>query len=450
MVQDLLEKYNVPGPRYTSYPTVPYWDQKSFSKETWIDTIKKAFVQNGRELSLYLHLPFCERLCTYCGCNTHITINHDWEDVYIEALLKEWELYLNLLPEKPIIKELHLGGGTPTFFTPERLTFLLKNIFSGATVAKDASMGFEGHPLNTTYQHLEALGKLGFKRVSFGVQDFNPTVQKLINRVQTVAQVEDVTRWARELGYTSVNYDLVYGLPGQTIESVRDTVNEVIRLRPDRIAFYGYAHVPWIKPAQNKLTPHLPSSEVREALYKMSKDLFSYAGYEDIGMDHFALSNDTLFKSAQDGTLHRNFMGYTTSKTYFTLGLGMSAISDSWTAFAQNEKNLKKYIKMIQDGELPVIKGHILTEEDLQVRTHILNLMCRYQTSWTEEEHVFFGTGLNHTLLQELEDDGLIFYDEGSVRTTEAGKSFIRNICMAFDVRLWRDKPQGQIFSKTV
>lgn len=450
MEKDLLKKYNIPGPRYTSYPTVPYWDQNNFSSEKWSDTIKQAFWQSGKEISLYIHLPFCERLCTYCGCNTYITVNHSWEDVYIDALLKEWRLYLQKFPDKPVIKELHLGGGTPTFFRPDRLAFMLKSIFKHAEVASDALMGFEGHPLNTTPEHLAALRALGFNRLSLGVQDFDNNVQQLINRVQSVEQVKTITEKARELGYDSINYDLVYGLPGQNEETVRKTIQEVIKLRPDRLAFYGYAHVPWIKPAQNKLTPHLPKPEVRDSLYRTGKQMFTEVGYQDIGMDHFALKTDSLYQSAQEGTLHRNFMGYTTEPTYFSLGLGVSAISDSWTAFAQNEKDLKKYLQILKEDQVPVVKGHMLTHEDLLIRKHVLNLMCHYQTSWKDDEIELFGFDLNTSLLNELQDDKLIEVAHEGIRATDSGKSFIRNICMAFDVRMWRDKPQTQIFSKTV
>lgn len=449
-MMDLLEKYNVPGPRYTSYPTVPYWDENSFSKEGWIKTIKEAFWQNGKELSLYLHLPFCERLCTYCGCNTHITVNHSWEDKYIDVILQEWKLYLKHFPEKPILKELHLGGGTPTFFQPDRLEYLIENILKETEVAEDVLMGFEGHPLNTTPLHLSVLKTLGFTRLSLGIQDFDPHVQKLINRVQTVEQVKTVTNCARDLGYSSINYDLVYGLPGQASETIVNTLFQTINLLPDRIAFYGYAHVPWIKPAQKKLTPHLPNPEEKKSLYRLGKEMFSEAGYYDIGMDHFALKADPLYRSSQDGTLHRNFMGYTTQPTYFTLGLGTSAISDSWTSFAQNEKNLKEYIKIVKSGEIPVVKGHTLNREDLAIRKHILNLMCRYSTSFKNDDGGLYGWDINTSLLNELIEDELVEIDGHQLTATDKGKPYIRNICMAMDVRLWREQPDREIFSKTI
>ena len=451
MKEDLLEKYNIPGPRYTSYPTVPFWDQDNFTKCEWLNSIRQAFWNSGREISLYLHLPFCERLCTYCGCNKHITVNHSWENKYIDVLLKEWQLYLKQFPDRPIIKELHLGGGTPTFFQPDRLEYLLKSIYKDADIAPDALMSFEGHPLNTTPLHLSVLHELGFNRISLGIQDFDLHVQKLINRIQTVEQVEDITKIARETGYNSINYDLIYGLPGQTKESVEKTIDETIRLKPDRIAFYGYAHVPWIMPSQNPLTPHLPSPEEKSDLYKLGKAMLTAAGYYDVGMDHFALKEDPLYKSAQDGSLHRNFMGYTTQSTYFTLGLGMSAISDSWTAFAQNEKNLKKYMDLVNAGEIPIVKGHMLNHEDLIVRKQILNLMCRYSTTWTDQEMEIMGSQLNTSLIDEMIADGLVeIVNNNILMATTTGKSFIRNICMAFDVRLWRNEPEKEIFSKTV
>ena len=293
---DLVSKYNIQAPRYTSYPTVPYWDN-TMNEAKWVQHIKNAFVKYNKEgISLYIHLPYCESLCTYCACNTRITVNHKVEVPYIESLLKEWQLYLNQFESKPLIKEIHLGGGTPTFFSPENLTHLLSSILKTVDVAKDYDFSFEGHPGNTTKAHLQALFNLGFKRVSFGIQDFDEKVQDTINRYQTFEEVDQVINDAREIGYTSINFDLVYGLPYQTVESINDTITKIISLKPERIAFYSYAHVPWLKPGQRKYSEKdLPADSYKRSLYEEGKKLFLLANYSDIGMDHFALPNDSLF-----------------------------------------------------------------------------------------------------------------------------------------------------------
>ncbi|MGZ5192154.1 MAG: coproporphyrinogen-III oxidase family protein, partial [Flavisolibacter sp.] len=277
---DLVSKYNVQAPRYTSYPTVPYWDN-NLDEQTWADHIQKSFIQHNKGgISLYIHLPFCESLCTYCACNTRITVNHAVELPYIETLLKEWQLYLNQFNAKPLIKEIHLGGGTPTFFSFENLQHLLSSIINTCEISKDADFSFEGHPSNTTKEHLQTLFNLGFKRVSFGVQDFDEKVQKTINRYQSFEEVKHVMETARAIGYTSINIDLVYGLPYQTSESVRSTIEQIITLKPERIAFYSYAHVPWLKPGQRKYTEKdLPLATEKRNLYEIGKELFIKANY---------------------------------------------------------------------------------------------------------------------------------------------------------------------------
>ena len=249
MRDSLIQKYNVPGPRYTSYPTVPYWEEAQFSLDQWKQTLKTSFAEsNSTEgISLYIHLPFCESLCTFCGCHKRVTKKHEMEQPYIQAVLKEWSLYCEWLEEKPRIKEIHLGGGTPTFFSPAHLTQLIEGILARAEIAEQYEFSFEGHPNNTTRAHLQALYDLGFRRVSYGVQDYNETVQKAIHRIQPFEHVEQVTQWAREIGYSSISHDLVFGLPFQNLDDVLNTIDQTNRLRPDRLAFYSYAHVPWIK-----------------------------------------------------------------------------------------------------------------------------------------------------------------------------------------------------------
>ncbi|MBU1822653.1 MAG: radical SAM protein, partial [Bacteroidetes bacterium] len=283
MSNSLLQKYNVPGPRYTSYPTVPYWQPTPPTAERWTELVNDTFAVTNRKegISLYIHIPFCEKLCPYCGCNTRITINHKVERPYMNAVLKEWELYKKVLGTgKPIIRELHIGGGTPTFFSPEHLKEMITRLLDGCEVHPKAEFSFEAHPGNTTDEHLLALYEVGFRRISIGVQDFNPVVLETINRHQTYEQVKHLTEKARELGYTSVNYDIVYGLPKQKVFSMTQTIAKVIELRPDRIAFYSYAHVPWIKPGQRSFTEaDLPDATKKLAIYEACRGLLELAGY---------------------------------------------------------------------------------------------------------------------------------------------------------------------------
>jgi oxygen-independent coproporphyrinogen-3 oxidase len=454
MSVSLIQKYNVPGPRYTSYPTVPYWEEDLFSVENWKETLQNSFDESNTTegISLYIHLPFCESLCTFCGCNKRITKRHDVEHPYIEAVLKEWNLYCDLLSEQPNIKEIHLGGGTPTFFSPENLTTLINGIFKRAKKARNHEFSFEGHPNNTTRTHLQTLYDLGFRRVSFGVQDYSSKVQQAIHRVQPFHNVAKVTFWAKEIGYTSIGHDLIFGLPFQTLEDVMDTIDKTNSLQPDRLAFYSYAHVPWIKGNGQRgfNDEDLPRDDEKRKLYEEGKKLLSQNGYHEIGMDHFALASDSMYQSFLDEKLHRNFMGYTSSKTQVMIGLGVSSISDSWYSFAQNVKTLEEYYAKLEQNELPVYRGHLLTNEDLIIRKHILNLMCQFTTSW-EDKDLFFNElpEIIHQL-DEMEHDGLVKISSTSITVTEKGKPFVRNLCMAFDLRLKRKAPQTQLFSMTV
>ncbi len=454
MNKNLIQKYNIPGPRYTSYPTVPYWDEGNFTPEQWKATFIKAFNESNDSegISLYIHLPFCESLCTFCACNKRITKNHSVEKTYIDALLQEWQLYLKAFGQVPIIKEIHLGGGTPTFFSSKNLQSLLTTIFQQASIHPEREFSFEGHPNNTTKEHLQTLYDLGFRRVSFGVQDYNPKVQKAIHRIQPFEKVEAVTHLAREIGYESVSHDLVFGLPFQDIEAVRDTIEKTQLLKPDRISFYSYAHVPWIKGVGQRgfNEEDLPSGSEKRALYELGKEMFEDLGYKEIGMDHFALPHDSMYQSMERKELHRNFMGYTSSKTQLMVGLGVSSISDSWYAFAQNEKTIEAYYEQINKGELAVFRGHILSDEDLTIRRHILNLMCHFETSWEEETLQIADIDEMIDRLSEMQKDNLIEIGDSHISVKEEGKSFIRNICMAFDKRMLQKQPETSLFSMTI
>ena len=454
MKKSLLQKYNVPGPRYTSYPTVPYWNETDFNYEIWIETLKKSFVESNtcEGISLYIHLPFCESLCTFCGCNKRITKNHTVENPYIEAILKEWDLYCAILEEKPIIKEIHLGGGTPTFFSPQSLENLINGIFSKAEKAPNYEFSFEGHPNNTTREHLQKLYNLGFRRVSFGVQDYSEKVQKAIHREQPFHNVAKVTFWAREIGYTSIGHDIIFGLPFQEVEDVIDTIEKTKSLQPDRLAFYSYAHVPWIKGNGQRgfKDEDIPKDDKKRMLYEIGKKSLFENGYYEIGMDHFALKEDSLYKAFQTGKLHRNFMGYSSSKTQLMIGLGVSSISDSWYSFAQNVKDLEEYYQLLEMDKLPFYRGHLLTSEDLIIRKHILNLMCQFETSWANSDAYFDEIQDILIELEEMEKDGLLVIGKNKITVTEAGKPFVRNICMGFDLLLKRKAPGTQLFSMTI
>lgn len=450
----LTSKYNVAGPRYTSYPTVPYWDTSNFSIDLWKQTLVKSFKEsNSTEgISLYIHLPFCENMCTFCGCNKRITKNHSVEIPYINSVLKELTLYTNLFEELPVIKQIHLGGGTPTFFSPEHLDQLIKGIFSVAVKAPECEFSFEGHPNNTTKKHLETLAQNDFTRVCYGVQDYNPTVQKAINRIQPFENVEKATVMAREAGFKSVGHDIIYGLPFQTIDHVIHTINKTIELRPDRIAYYSYAHVPWIKGNGQRgfKDSDLPTAIQKRKQYELGKKMLTSAGYVEIGMDHFALPTDSLYTAQETGTIHRNFMGYSDSKTQLMIGLGVSSISDSWYSFAQNVKNIEEYQTLVEEGVLPVFRGHILNKEDLIIRKHILNLMCQFETSWQDDAMFFKELPDVLVKLLELEKDGLVITHPHKIQITEKGRAYVRNVCLPFDMRLQRKKPDTQLFSMTV
>ncbi len=448
--RSLLRKYNVPVPRYTSYPTVPYWDTARFSISHWQESMLRAYWQNAKEISIYIHLPFCESLCTYCGCHTHITKNHGVESPYIETLLKEWRLYLDLLPEKPILKELHLGGGTPTFFAAQQLIDLVSQIRNDCDVPDEPDYGFEGHPRNTNQEHLLGLLGEGFSRISLGIQDFDLQVQKAINRIQSLDQVRSVTESARAAGYRSINYDLIYGLPHQTADSVTDTFRKVADLDPDRIAFYSYAHVPKLKPAQRSYEQFLPNPESKTDHYLLGRELLFDMGYEEVGMDHFAKPEDALAKAARTKDLHRNFMGYTTSGNRLIIGLGVSAIGDCWDGFVQNHKNLRTYSSMVDQGLFPISKGHNHTKADLFLRRLILDVMCQGETKWSESELDFFGLEIDWNLLDILADDGLLVYDPTGLKVSTRGFRFLRNIGSAFDGRMNRGQHPQTTFSKAV
>lgn len=438
-IEALIEKYNRPVPRYTSYPTVPDWDAEAFSKNEYLNVLESSFSKNGEEgISLYIHLPYCESLCTYCGCNTRITVNHAVEKPYINAVLKEFFLIRKHFDKKPIVREIHLGGGTPTFFSPKNLQGMLLDILSEVDLHPDFEFSFEGHPNNTTYEHLKTLYDVGFQRVSFGIQDVDEKVQKAINRIQSVESVREVTQWAREIGYSSVNYDLIYGLPFQTAEGIAKTMDIVKELMPDRIAYYSYAHVPWKRPGQRAYSEKdLPSPEMKRELNRIGQEILLDLGYTFIGMDHFALPKDELVSAMENGQLHRNFMGYTKNPGKMLIGLGVSSISDVDMAYGQNAKSVEGYMEQIEEGKLPIVKGHLMASTDQEIKEKVLRVSCdkRFDESMLEGSSNEVRNALSEMLME-----GLLIIEEEHYVVTELGSQFLRNICALFDPNQFKER----------
>lgn len=431
-VEELIKKYNRPIPRYTSYPTVPDWDADSFSREKYLTLLERSYEENGKEgISLYIHMPYCESLCTYCGCNTRITVNHAVEEPYLMAVLKEFFLVRRFFHNKPIVREIHLGGGTPTFFSPQNLQRMLLGIITEVDLHPDFEFSFEGHPNNTSYEHLKTLYDIGFQRVSFGIQDVDFKVQKAINRIQTVDSVRKVTNWAREIGYSSVNFDLIYGLPFQTTEGITNTMQLVKELMPDRIAYYSYAHVPWKRPGQRAYSEKdLPTPEEKRELNRIGQEILNEIGYQFIGMDHFALPDDELVTAMKNGQLHRNFMGYTPNPGKMLIGLGVSSISDIDLAYAQNAKSVEGYLEQIDEGKIPIFKGHLMSENDREVKQKVLQIACDKKF----DETFLQGSSQEVRLLvADMVSEGLLSYDCERYQVTELGSQFLRNICTLFD-----------------
>lgn len=445
-MSSLFKKYDIPVPRYTSYPTVPYWDETP-GKEQWISHLNQSLAERNSSWSLYLHIPYCETLCTFCGCNTIITKDHSRETSYVDYVLKEWELYQRLVPEFQLrsLKQLHLGGGTPTFLSESELERLL-SAFEFTRKDKDQERSIEVDPRRTRRTQLEVLARFGFNRISLGVQDFDPEVQRIVNRTQPYEQTKLITTEARELGYKSINFDLIYGLPKQSLKTMELTLDRTLDLRPDRIAFYSFALVPWIKPAQRLFKDEdLPSGDVKRELYEYGRTRFIEAGYLEIGMDHFALPNEALSLASQMGALHRNFMGYTDHRTDVLLGLGVSAISESRFSFHQNLKVLPQYERALTAGEIPTHRGHVHTNEDLRQREKVLKFITSYEASLSPEEikdaEIF---------LSPMLQDKLVMIQDHKLKLTEKGRPFLRNACLFFDRRYREKAPNSQVFSKAI
>ncbi|HMN67826.1 MAG TPA: oxygen-independent coproporphyrinogen III oxidase [Bdellovibrionales bacterium] len=445
---ELAKKYDVPVPRYTSYPTVPYWSDSPTTEE-WVASLQRAFAAPDMTWALYLHIPFCETLCTFCGCNTMIGRSHDHEAPYVQKVLKEFDIYRQKVPglERKPLRQLHIGGGTPTFLSAGNLTALVGAIMKSLVIDAEFEGSLEVDPRRTTPEQLRALYDLGFRRVSMGVQDFDPEVQRLVNRIQPYEVTANLTKAARDMGYTSVNFDLIYGLPKQMLASFTRSIERTVQLRPDRIALYSFALVPWIKPQQRLFKDSdLPSGEEKRALYEMSYEKLIAAGYVEIGMDHFALPDDPLAVALKEGRLHRNFMGYADRRTDVLLGLGVSSISETPDCFHQNEKVLPVFERQLGEGKIPTHRGHKLTPEDQAHREQILEFMTKGEVKLKDPAQV----ADIKEFLADMIQDGLVTLQEGVLKVTEEGRLFQRNACVALDQRLRRQKPTTKVFSQAL
>jgi oxygen-independent coproporphyrinogen-3 oxidase len=451
---ELLSRYDQPGPRYTSYPTAPVWSHE-FGPDDHRHSLVRANEQDGKGMSLYVHLPFCRSMCFYCGCSVIIARDPKNGDRYVAEVLQEAALArATLQANRPVVQH-HWGGGTPTFLTPEQLERLFKGLLAIYPHTDDAEISIEVDPRVTSVRQLEVLRECGFNRISMGVQDFDEEVQKAINRIQPYDETRELVEASRSLGFTSVNLDLIYGLPHQTAEKFARSIEQVLSLRPDRLACYGYAHVPWLKKHQEVISVEdLPRGSDKLDLYLLSLNAFQDAGYEAIGMDHFALPEDGLVKAANSGNLHRNFMGYATHEAEDMLSFGVTAISEVAGAFAQNVKQLNQYREHLNAGRLPVERGMRRSDDDEKRRAIILDLMCRFSLDYdahggAEAFRRQYSSAME--AMAPLAKDGLIELHGGGIRVTPIGRLFVRNVAMPFDAYLEKQRQAKKpMFSRTV
>jgi oxygen-independent coproporphyrinogen III oxidase len=444
-INELIKKYNRPGPRYTSYPPVPFWTNAP-SEEQWISHIKKSYSE-VEGVDLYVHVPYCESLCYYCGCNRTITKNHDVEDFYLAAILKEWDLYREKLGFTLKVNSLHFGGGTPTFLSPLNLEKLIVTMLQNKSPTFIGSIEID--PRTCKDAHLEVLSRLGIKRVSLGIQDFDPFVQKAINREQSPEMVKLLVEKIRQNHFSSMNFDLIYGLPKQSLDSISDTIKIVSALRPDLIAFYSYAHLPErIKNQRLIVESELPTPELKRELYELGKKLLLDEGYHDVGMDHFALPGSFLYQAMKEKRLNRNFMGYVDKKSPVLIGLGPTSISDSSMSFVQNIKDVKNYVQKVQSGGLPLEVGHTHNADDLLIQELILEMMCHHEITLNNVLNLPYWEDIQNEL-KVFEEDGIIEMKQNQILITPKGKGFVRNVAMSFDFHL-REQSSKVKFSQTV
>jgi oxygen-independent coproporphyrinogen-3 oxidase len=455
LTPELLEKYDRPGPRYTSYPTAPHFSPE-FDEAAYRKRLELASLRLGEPLSMYVHLPFCEERCTFCGCNVVISPRRGPEVAYLKAVETELGLLRDALAPRNTLNQLHWGGGTPTYLSPAQCRQLFDTITSRFEISPDAEVALEIDPCVTTIEHLETLRELGFNRLSMGLQDLDPSVQEAVQRVQSLELTREHVEEARRLGFTSVNVDLIYGLPLQTEASFRSTVRRVIdELNPDRVACFSYAHVPWIKPHQKQLEGiSIPGGWEKFRLFAGAAEEFTGAGYRFVGFDHFARPDDELALALDHGRVHRNFMGYTVQPASDQVGVGVTSIGDIAGAYAANEKKLVRYQKGSDDGRLPIERGILRSPEDELRRSVIHRIICNLKLDfgWIEERYaidprVHFASALE--ALEEMSADGLVDIDDTGIEVTSRGRFFLRNLCMPFDSYL-QTTPDRPLFSRTI
>jgi len=449
---ELIRKYNRPGPRYTSYPTAPHF-REDCERAPLLAALSDP-ARAGQPLSVYVHLPFCESNCWFCGCTKVVTSDFSAADRYLDYLAKELELLSAHLDRSRPLVQLHFGGGTPTFLDAGQLRRLDNLLRSHFNYAANGEFGVEIDPRRLKQEQIETLAAMGFNRASLGVQDHNPAVQEAVHRIQPREQTDRALEWLRAAGFQSVNIDLIYGLPLQTVDSFAHTVDAILEQRPDRIALFSYAHVPWIKPTQTifERRGNLPDDATKLAIFESTTARLTAAGYEYIGMDHFALPGDELLKAREGGRLQRNFQGYSTHGGADICGLGMSAISQTTASYRQNHKQLKDYYAALDKGQLPISGGYLLTQDDRIRRETIMRLMCDLRLDFarlSESLGIDFADYFKDALeaLQPMADDGLVTLTPEALHVTASGRFLIRNIAMHFDAFLGQSKAR---YSKTV
>ncbi|WP_224243427.1 oxygen-independent coproporphyrinogen III oxidase [Hyalangium gracile] len=445
--EELLRRYDVPGPRYTSYPTAPEW-RHDVGPETFGERLEAAGTAgSSTPLSLYVHLPFCWSLCWYCGCNVFISKERGVADRYIDHLVSELELVAERLGPRRALSQVHWGGGTPTFLSEAQLERLWSEITRRFTPQPDAEVAIEVHPAVTTPQQLSLLRQLGFNRVSMGLQDFNPKVQEVTNRIQTFAQTRSLLEHARELGFTGVNFDLIYGLPYQEPEGWARTLEQVLELRPDRLAVYSFAYMPQVLKHQKRMPGEaVPSGPAKLSLFRAAYSSFVGAGYRPIGMDHFAVPEDELARAQERRTLGRNFQGYTVKSATDVVALGSTGISDVAGAYFQNVRELPRYAAHVKQGRFATERGLCMSQDDQRRRAVITQLMCNFWVELGEEGARLFAPELER--LRAFEEDGLLVRQGTQLELTALGRLFVRNVAMVFDAYLARAAQPR--FSRTV
>ena len=440
--QELIKKYDKAGPRYTSYPTAP-----QFSADYTEETLKQCIERSNKEmiprpLSLYVHIPFCDTICYYCACNKIITKNHAVSAEYLALLDKEMALLAPLFDHDRQLEQLHLGGGTPTFLNDDELMQLMQMIDRHFTVSADCEKSIEIDPRKVSDDTIRLLAKIGFNRISLGVQDFDERVQQAVNRLQSYELVRDRLNTAREAGIKSINMDLIYGLPFQSVETFSQTLDKVIELRPDRLSIFNYAHLPErFKPQRRIEEEDLPSSAEKLNIFNLTMNKLQEAGYIYIGMDHFALESDSMVRAQEEGTLHRNFQGYSTHADTDLVAIGVSSIGSVCDSYSQNSSDIDEYRKSLQAGHLPIVRGLIMSDED-SLRKQVINqLICHFrldikslEAEWKIDFQRHFSSELEE--LQGMVEDGLVKIDDRVIEVQPRGRLLIRNICMVFDAYL--------------